>query len=223
MGGVINTVTSALGGSSASGSVLGGLGGIGNTALQLIDNVAGTNMSGNSATNQALDAQQRAADQANATQLYMYNQSRADSEPWRQAGQTALSTLAGGNFMNDWQQDPGYQFRLNEGLKAVGAAASARGMNNSGATLKALTRYGQDYASNEYQKGYDRQMNRLSMLAGYGTNANSNNQANNTNYANQVSNNYTNMGNAQGAAYLSGANRLTNLLSTVGGAAMRGS
>lgn len=76
------------------------------------------------------------------------------------------------------QDDPSYQFRLNEGLKALERSAAARSGSGGGAALKAITRYGQDYASTEYQKAFDRfrqtQQDRfaqLSNVAGLGYNA----------------------------------------------------
>lgn len=41
-----------------------------------------------------------------------------------------------------------------EGNKAIERSAAARGGLNSGATLKALSRYNQDSASNEYTNAY---------------------------------------------------------------------
>ena len=67
-------------------------------------------------------------------------------QPYQQAGMKAFGQMADGSFMN---QDPGYQFRLNEGNKAINAAASARGNARGGATMKALTRYGQDYENHD--------------------------------------------------------------------------
>lgn len=45
---------------------------------------------------------------------------------------------------------PGYQFRLDEGTRALDRSAAARGMLLSGAQNKALTRYGQGVASEEF-------------------------------------------------------------------------
>jgi len=67
--------------------------------------------------------------------------------------------------MADYQADPGYAFRLKEGLKALDAQAAARGGMISGAALKAAGRYGQDYASNEYANAFNRyQTNRSNQL-----------------------------------------------------------
>jgi hypothetical protein len=67
--------------------------------------------------------------------------------------------------MSDYQADPGYAFRLKEGLKALDAQAAMRGGLISGAALKAAGRYGQDYASNEYANAFNRyQTNRANQL-----------------------------------------------------------
>jgi hypothetical protein len=67
--------------------------------------------------------------------------------------------------MSDYQADPGYAFRLKEGLKALDAQAAMRGGLISGAALKAAGRYGQDYASNEYSNAFNRyQTNRANQL-----------------------------------------------------------
>jgi hypothetical protein len=65
-------------------------------------------------------------------------------------------------------QDPGYAFRMKEGLKAVDAQAAARGGLISGAALKASQRFGQDMASQEYQNAFNRyQATRQNTLAPY--------------------------------------------------------
>jgi hypothetical protein len=46
------------------------------------------------ASSQASDAQQSAANTASGTQLQMYNQSRQDQTPWRQAGGQAVNALS---------------------------------------------------------------------------------------------------------------------------------
>jgi hypothetical protein len=63
---------------------------------------------------------------------------------------------------------PGYQFGLDEGNKSVQASAAARGGLNSGATLKALMKFGNNYAD---QQGYTPYMNKLASLAGIGQTA----------------------------------------------------
>jgi len=59
---------------------------------------------------------------------------------------------------------PGYQFRYQTGLGAVGSNQAARNATLGGRALKELTQYGQDFGSGEYQN----EVNRLSQLAGMG-------------------------------------------------------
>ncbi len=66
----------------------------------------------------------------------------------------------GYNFMTD----PGYNFRIGEGERALERSAAARGGLLSGGYGRRLTRYAQDYASNEYTNVY----NRISNIAGLG-------------------------------------------------------
>jgi hypothetical protein len=125
--------------------------------------------------------------------------------------------------MADYQADPGYAFRLSEGLNALDRTAAARGGMLSGAALKGATRYGQDMASQEYQNAYNRyQTNRANMLnplqslAGQGqTTANTLGNAS-QNYATNAGNAYMNAGNAAASGYVGSANAWNSAL---GGAA----
>lgn len=56
----------------------------------------------------------------------------------------------------DFVKDPGYTFRQLEGQKAVDNGQLARGGFDSGAALKELNRYTQDYASNEFNNAFTR-------------------------------------------------------------------
>lgn len=192
-----------------------------------------TGKSGQDLTDKALSAQERAAREANATQKYIYDQTRQDQAPWREAGTRALTGLEDPSLMqaftaDNFQQDPGYQFRLAEGQKALERSAAARGNLMSGGTLKALTGYNQGMASQEYANAYDRfnndrttRFNMLSSLAGVGQVANNQMAQAGQNYGNNVSANQMGVGNAQAAAYIGQANNqaaTTNQL--IGGGAM---
>ena len=63
-------------------------------------------------------------------------------------------------------QDPGYQFRLEEGQRALQQSAAAKGMLRTGNTWKDLQRYGQGMATAEYDKVYGRRMGEHQL--GYG-------------------------------------------------------
>ena len=83
------------------------------------------------------------------------------------------------NFtLADFNKDPGYEFRRSEGQRGLEASASARGGILSGGALKAIARYNQDAASQEYGAAYGRfnndqttRFNRLASLAGIGQTA----------------------------------------------------
>jgi hypothetical protein len=70
---------------------------------------------------------------------------------------------------SDFQADPGYAFRLSEGMKALDRTAASRGGLLSGATLKGAQQYGQGLASQEYQNAFNRyQANRAQQAQEYG-------------------------------------------------------
>lgn len=116
----------------------------------------------NAATN-AAQLQKQSADEALAFQKQQYADQQKLQAPWIQSGTDALSKLdtfapfqAPGS---DFTQDPGYQFRVAQGMKAIQNSAAARGGVLSGGTLKGLTDYSQGAASDEYQNVYNRRMN----------------------------------------------------------------
>jgi hypothetical protein len=117
------------------------------------------------------------------------------------------------NFSSaDFQTDPGYQFRLSEGAKGVNNSAAARGGLLSGAAMKAMDRYNQGFASNEYGNVYNRftnnqsnQFNRLASLAHVGQTAAGTLGQAGANYANNVGNLSMNNAANQGNALLAGA------------------
>lgn len=109
-----------------------------------------------------------AADQANQTQREAQAQMRGDLAPYMNAGTNALApaqSLLGLNgqdaataAMANFQQSPGYQFQLDQGIRAVESGAAAQGMLHSGATLKALQDRGNGLAAQEFGNYYNRLM-----------------------------------------------------------------
>lgn len=75
-----------------------------------------------------------------------------------------------GNFqapgMDAAMNSPGFQFRLKEGLSALERSAAAKGTLLTGGTLKDLNSWAQDYASNEYDKVYNRALGENQMQYG---------------------------------------------------------
>lgn len=113
-----------------------------------------------------------------------------------------------GDPLTALQSAPGYQFRLGEGMKALERSAAARGTLLTGGTLKGLNRFAQDYASNEYQNRY----NQLFGLAGLGQNAAGAQAGANSAYATNAGDLQTQIGNAQAAGTVGGANALNQAL-----------
>jgi len=180
----------------AVGTLVGGAAGflVGGPAGAAIGAGIGSGFDQSRAAGEAASAQQAAAQQASDTQRAIFERQVALQEPFRQAG------LAGQNRLLEYlglggsttapgygkyataeftpaqflaNQDPGYAFRMSEGMKALERSAAARGGLLSGAALKGIQRYGQDLASQEYTNAFNRYqaqrtgtLNPLQSLAG---------------------------------------------------------
>jgi hypothetical protein len=123
------------------------------------------------AAEKAAETQSQAAANALALQREMFEYQKGLLEPYRTAGTKALERLSGamglggqGSQQQMLEMDPGYGFRLGEGLKALERMQASRGNFLSGGALKAGQRFAQDTASQEY----DRAFGRLSDIAGIG-------------------------------------------------------
>jgi hypothetical protein len=191
------------------------------------------------------EAQKSAADTSAAVQRETFQKQTELQEPFRQGGlaaQNRLLTLLGlapegveginvdktspdfgsaakSFSMADFQADPGYAFRMSEGMKALDRSAAARGGLISGAALKGASRFGQDLASSEYTNAFNRyqteraaRLNPLQSIMGAGQSS-----------ANTLTNAAGNMGqgvaqaaiaggNAQASQYMNTGNVLTNAL-----------
>jgi hypothetical protein len=190
--------------------------------------------------------QAQAARDANAAQQRMFEEQNRLQEPFRQGGLTAQNQLMqllgiGGDQnapgygsmgkafgASDFQQDPGYQFRQAEGMKALERSAAARGNLLSGSTLKGVQRFGQDLASQEYQNAFNRyqiersaKLNPLQSLMGSGQSAtNVMTGAAGQAGQNQAANLY-NAGQARASGYIGQANALSSALGQVGAIAQQ--
>ncbi len=193
--GLGNAVRGLTGGGSAGATS--GLGSLGN--ISTLGNIA----SGiNSYTTQddiqkkLLAAQGKAAEQLS---------------PFSQAGASATnqlsSRLSSGFNPDDLTQDPGYQFRLQQGQTALERSLAAQGMGQSGAALKAAQEFGQGLADQTYNDAYSRwlqQNSQLSGLSGTGLGA-----------AGSQADIQGNIGNIRGSAALEQSNVINQTLSNV--------
>jgi hypothetical protein len=118
--------------------------------------------------------------------------------------------------MDDFEQDPGYQFRMDEGMKALERSAAARGGLFSGRAMKDTLRFGQGLGSQEYGAAFDRfnvqntnTFNRLASIAGVGQTAANQTGAAAANYGNAAAGNIIGAGNAAAAGRVGGANAIS--------------
>lgn len=136
-----------------------------------------------------------------------------------------FGALARGFTMEDYQADPGYQFRLSEGNKALERQLNARGKTFSPEAVNALQSYGQGLASEEYGNAYGRfnqdqgnLFNRLATLSGFGQAAQAGQAAAGANYAQSAGDLYTGMGNAITSANVANAANRGSMFNTLVGA-----
>lgn len=163
----------------------------------------------------------KAAENASAAQLTAAREAMALSAPWREKGVGALnklSVLLGLEGQGDpefgaltkgyqfTQDDPSYQFRLNQGLKALKNSYAGKGRFLSGSAMKGINDYAQGAASQEFGQAFNRDLatrtnmfNRLASLAGTGQTA-----------SNTMGDLNTQAGNAKAAGQIGSANAISN-------------
>ena len=106
--------------------------------------------------------------------------------PWNVGGATDVGGQLSGIYgpdqataaMANFRTDPGYQFRFDEGVRATDAAQASNEMFRSGATGKALEKFGQSLADQSYQTylnnantSFGNYYNKLQALSGQGLTA----------------------------------------------------
>ena len=184
----------------------------------------------------AANTQAEAAGRATEAQRDIFERQVELQEPFREAGlkgQNRLLELLGlsedktapgfGKYasaefgMDKFKADPGYAFRMSEGMKALERSAAARGGLLSGATLKGTQRFGQDLASTEFQNAFNRYqaertgtLNPFQALAGVAqTSANTLGQQAGA-FGNAMASNIIGAGNAQAAGQIGQANAFSS-------------
>jgi hypothetical protein len=115
------------------------------------------------AAKSAAQTQAASADEALKLQTRIYEDFLRMNAPFYEAGKNALGQITRGEVTTE----PGYGFRLGEGMKALERLQASRGNLLSGGALKAGQRFAQDLASEEYGKSF----NRLADIAGIGQTA----------------------------------------------------
>ena len=130
-----------------------------------------------------------------------------------------LKPFSYNDLNNDVVYNTGLQFGLDEGTKSIDHLASASGRYESGATLKALARYANDYGTTKAGGAYDRFVankdqtyNFLNGVANRGVNAVGTVTGAGQNSANNVSTALEGAGNARAAGIIGGANAWSGAL-----------
>ena len=207
----------------------------------VVGTVAGGYMA-SQASKSAANTQAAAADRATAAQQEALAQQMELQKPFTTAGTTAVNQLSamtqpGGAATKEfayspfsYQADPGYAFRLKEGMNAMNATAAARGGLISGNALKAGQIYGQEMGSQEYQNSFNRylqnyanaqntfQLNRnnlldpLKFLTNIGQAGASNQAANVGSFGNSQAANTIGAANAQAAGQVGSANAINTAI-----------
>lgn len=177
---------------------------------------------GSQAAQKAADTQAKAADKSLALQERIYEENKAASAPWLDAGKQALAqyqgelglstTGADGQpFQSQFQTTPGYQFAVDEGEQGVVNNLAALGLKGSGAGMKALTRFRTGLADQTYQN----YLTRLGNLATGGQQQVAADSAMGQNYAVNAGNTIQGAGAARASGYVGAANAWTNALSNM--------
>lgn len=135
------------------------------------------------------------------------------------AGMGDFGSAARPFTMESFRADPSYAFRLGEGLKALERSAAARGGLMSGATGKALQRYGQEAASQEYGNAFKRfyqereaLLNPLLALSGRGQISASESGQAGQQFGQQAANTLTGIGNVMASGQVGQANAINQAI-----------
>lgn len=199
-------------GATAAGVGAAGGGGVGflSTAADLL--VGGASIygavQGVSAAKKAASAQVQGIEASTQLLRDIYEQSRADIEPYREAGVGALGRLediSRGDF-SGFETSPGYEFRLAEGQKAQERSAAARGGLLSGRGVKELERFAQGTASGEFANYWNRQAG----LAGVGQTATGQTVQAGQAFGAQAGQNLQQAGTARASGYVGASNVISD-------------
>ena len=182
--------------------------------MSVVSGVVGAIMGDKSSKRQA-----EATKQGISVEKEMYEQSREDLAPWRETGAAAVKNL--------WQkvlkgpgvyiESPGYKTRLAEGYKAIDRGFSSSGNFLSGARGKAAIRFGQDYATRDYDNWlarYYQSLTPFQSVAGLGQTATMQGVSANQESANQQSALLQSLGNARAAGAINTSNAITGAINS---------
>ncbi len=173
-------------------------------AAAIVGGSAITAYSASKSSKKAAKATTQAADASVAESQRQFDLTRADTAPAREIGNDAISRLRN-TFINGdisgFKADPGYQFTLDQGQKAIDNSLIARGRGLSGAAVKA----GIDYTTGRANQQFGDYFSRLATLAGFGAQGTATSANAGANTASTVANINMNSAAQRGSAYMTGA------------------
>ncbi len=188
--------------------------------------IFGSAIIGGYAAKKGADTQAGAMDRASDLEYKQYQENVQRQKPFYDVGVNALPELVKASkytpfTMQQFQQDPGYAFRLKEGQQALDRSAAARGGLISGGALKAAQRYGQEMGSQEYTNAFNRyqaertaRLNPLQSLTGMGQTTAQQIGQQGQQMASNVGSNIGSAAAARASGYVGTANALTGGLNT---------
>lgn len=216
--------------------------------------LAGSAMQAGAASD-AADTQAAAANRSADMQQAQWQQTQQNLRPFLDFGTSAINPLRSAmGYDANWNLDPnnilnqtfkaptadeaaatpGYQFTLNNGLKAVQNSAAARGLGTSGAALRGAADYASGLANSTYNDVFNRalqtfntnygsaanRVNRLNTIVGSGQNAAATNGSLGAQTMNSIGDSLMGAANASAAGRVGSANALANGLGSVGSNAL---
>lgn len=215
----------------------------------IVGGILGSNAS-SKASHQVVQGQQNAISVLNGglqSNIGALGQQVGNMAPYTAAGTFGINQLVsglspGGQFgqtltpQQILEQDPGYNFQMQQGQQQIQRTAAANGTGISGGELKDATTYSQNLAQNAYQQAFNnfnqtqnQNFSRLLGITGIGQNAaNVVNQdigqteLNSLGINSAVANEYTGIGQAQAAGTLGSANAINGMISGLSSAASQG-
>lgn len=168
------------------------------------------------AAKDAAGAQTNAANMGIGEQRRQFDTFQQNIQPYLQTGGMAnsqLQALLSGD-MSAFQQDPGYQWRMDQGMKGLDRSAAAKGGLFSGGHQTDLIDYNQGFASNEYGNVWNRLMGATQLGQNSAVGAGQLGQQS----ASNIGNLYGQIGQAQAGGAINSANAWSNGLSGLAGA-----
>jgi hypothetical protein len=187
---------------------------------------------GGAGAQQGAQTQADAAMQAAQLQKQMFDIQNQQQAPYREAGYSALSDIAGmkpyltqqfGPEQFQQGMDPGYAFRLQQGQRALQAQQNQAGGLIGGNALAAMQDYTQGQASQEYGNAFNRFQtqrnniyNTLSNIAGLGQTSLGQTMQGSTAAGGNIGTNIANAGSALGAGQVAAGNALGGIGQTLG-------